>query len=84
MLYEVITYFGRTPLHELSLTQNLIEIAEEHARREGAKAITCITMEIGALSGVIPEAVITSYSIHYTKLYELSRPRTIWSIASKA
>lgn len=44
-------------MHELSLTQNLIEIAEEHARRENAKTITCLTMEIGALSGVIPEAV---------------------------
>lgn len=44
-------------MHELSLTQNLIEIAEQHARREDAKTITCIAMEIGALSGVIPEAV---------------------------
>lgn len=44
-------------MHELSLTQNLIDIAEEHARREDATAITSVTMEIGALSGVIPEAV---------------------------
>jgi hydrogenase nickel incorporation protein HypA/HybF len=44
-------------LHELSLTQNLIELAEEHARRAGASAIKSITMKIGALSGVIPEAM---------------------------
>ena len=44
-------------MHELSLTQNLIEIAEEHARRENATVITSVTMEIGALSGVMPEAV---------------------------
>jgi hydrogenase nickel incorporation protein HypA/HybF len=44
-------------LHELSLTQNLIDIAEEYAHREGASAIISITMKIGALSGVIPEAV---------------------------
>ena len=44
-------------MHELSLTQNLIEIAEEHARREGASIITSVTMEIGSLSGVIPEAI---------------------------
>jgi hydrogenase nickel incorporation protein HypA/HybF len=44
-------------LHELSLTQNLIEIAEQHARREGATTITVITLEIGVLSGVIREAV---------------------------
>lgn len=44
-------------MHELSLTQNLIDIAEEHARREGATVISSLTLEIGALSGVIPEAV---------------------------
>lgn len=44
-------------MHELSLTQNLVEIATEHARRAGASAITAVTLEIGALSGVIPEAV---------------------------
>lgn len=44
-------------MHELSLTQSLIEIAEEHARRENANVITSLTMEIGALSGVVPEAV---------------------------
>jgi len=44
-------------LHELSLTQSLIEIAEEHARLEQATVITSLTMEIGTLSGVIPEAV---------------------------
>jgi len=44
-------------LHELSLTMNMIEIAEEHARREGATVITSVTMEIGALSGVMPEAM---------------------------
>jgi len=44
-------------LHELSLTQSLIEIAEEHARREGAETIVSLTLEIGALSGVIREAV---------------------------
>lgn len=49
--------FGQKSLHELSLTQNLIEIAEEHARREKATVITSVTIEIGALSGVIPEAV---------------------------
>jgi hydrogenase nickel incorporation protein HypA/HybF len=44
-------------LHELSLTLNMIEIAEEHARRENATIITSVTMEIGALSGVVPEAM---------------------------
>jgi len=44
-------------LHELSLMLNMIEIAEEHARREDATTITSVTVEIGALSGVIPDAM---------------------------
>jgi len=48
-------------LHELSLTQNLIESAEEHARRENATVITSVTIEIGALSGVMPEAVAFAF-----------------------
>ena len=35
----------------------MIEIAEEHARREGATTITSVTMEIGTLSGAMPEAM---------------------------
>lgn len=50
-------------MHELSLTQNLIEIAEEHARRENATVITSLTMEIGALSGVIPDAIEFAFDI---------------------
>ena len=44
-------------MHELSLTQNLVAIAEQHARREGAVRIRTLTLQIGVLSGVIPEAV---------------------------
>ncbi len=50
-------------MHELSLTQNLIELAEEHARRAGASAIKSITVKIGALSGVIPEAMEFAFDV---------------------
>jgi len=50
-------------LHELSLTQNLIEIAEEHASRAGASAIKSITMKIGTLSGVIPDAIEFAFDV---------------------
>ena len=112
-------------MHELSLTQSLVAIAEEHARRAGATVIREIVLEVGELSGAIPEAlefafdvcskgtlaegaaltirkvpgsgrctacaadspcetltavcVITSYSIHYTKLYETATARAIAS-----
>ena len=50
-------------MHELSLTRQLVEIAEEHARRENAREIVSVTLEIGALSGVIPEAVEFAFDV---------------------
>lgn len=50
-------------MHELSLTRNLVEIAEEHARRENAHEIVSVTVEIGTLSGVMPEAVEFAFEV---------------------
>ena len=50
-------------LHELSLTQNIVDLAIEHAAREEAKKILSITLEIGALSGVVAEAVEFAFDI---------------------
>lgn len=44
-------------MHEVGITRSIIEIAEENARREDAERIASITVEIGSLSGVVPEAV---------------------------
>lgn len=50
-------------MHELSLTQNIVELAVEHARRENATAILSLTVEIGALSGVMADAVAFAFDI---------------------
>jgi len=44
-------------MHEMSIAVNIIEIAEETARKEGAHKINSITLEIGALSGVVKDAL---------------------------
>lgn len=44
-------------MHELGLTQHLVEIAEEAARRHGAQRVRSVTVEIGALAGVMADAV---------------------------
>ncbi len=41
-------------MHELSLVQGVVEICEQHA---GGRRIQVVTLEIGALSGVVPEAL---------------------------
>lgn len=50
-------------MHELSLTQNLIEIAEAHARKAGGTIIRGITLEVGELSGAIPEALEFAFDV---------------------
>lgn len=41
-------------MHELSVTQGIVEICLEHA---GGSRVTAVVVEIGDLSGVVPEAV---------------------------
>ncbi len=50
-------------MHELSLTQGIVELAVEHARRENAEAIRSITVEIGALSGVLADAMEFAFDV---------------------
>jgi len=44
-------------VHEVGITRSIVEIAEKHARAQGTPRVKTITVEIGALSGVVPEAV---------------------------
>ena len=41
-------------MHELSITQNIVEICE---RTAAGRNVRSVTLEIGALSGVMPDAV---------------------------
>ncbi len=44
-------------MHEMSIALNIIDIVLEAAKQEHAERINSIEMEIGALAGVIPEAL---------------------------
>lgn len=44
-------------MHELSIAMNIIEIAEENARRENASVVKKIELDIGTQSGVVLEAL---------------------------
>ena len=41
-------------MHELSITQSMVELCEQNA--EGRKVLS-VTMEIGELSGVVPDSI---------------------------
>lgn len=44
-------------MHELSLAMRIVEIACERARAAGARRINAVEVEVGALSGVMAEAL---------------------------
>ena len=44
-------------MHEMAITESLVEIALAEADKAGAKRITAINLKIGALTGVVAESV---------------------------
>ena len=44
-------------MHELGITQSIVDIAQAHAREQGAQKVLQVRVAIGALSGVMPDAV---------------------------
>jgi len=44
-------------MHELSITRNIVEIAENHARRANASRVLSVSVVVGDHSGVVPEAM---------------------------
>ena len=44
-------------MHEIGITQSIVEIAERHAREQGAARVLSVSVAIGELSGVVADAV---------------------------
>lgn len=49
-------------MHELSIAMSIIEYAEEESERRGEQ-VDAIHIRVGALSGVVKEALLTSFEI---------------------
>lgn len=50
-------------MHELSLANRLVQMAEETARGAGAKRVTAVTVNVGLLSGVSVDALRFAYDV---------------------
>ncbi|HEY9853603.1 MAG TPA: hydrogenase maturation nickel metallochaperone HypA [Leptolyngbyaceae cyanobacterium] len=50
-------------MHEVSLMANTLDIALEHAQTQGAQKIHLLKMRVGALSGVVPEALEFAFDV---------------------
>jgi hydrogenase nickel incorporation protein HypA/HybF len=44
-------------MHEFSIAQNIVEIALEAAQTGNAGTVSCVDVEVGQVSGVVPEAL---------------------------
>jgi len=50
-------------VHETAIAQSLLEIVKEQALLYGAKKVTRIRIKVGALSGVVPEALQFAFEV---------------------
>jgi hydrogenase nickel incorporation protein HypA/HybF len=49
-------------MHELSIAMSLIDVITETLIRENATGASRVSVEVGALSGVVPAALQTAFS----------------------
>ena len=51
-------------MHELSIIANLFEILEEKAAEKEAKRVLSVKLQVGLLSGVVPDLLKTAFDIY--------------------
>jgi len=62
-------------MHELSIIASLFEIMEEKAQEKGSKAIVSVKLQVGKLSGVVPDLLFTAFDMY--KKDTLARKATL-------
>lgn len=50
-------------MHELSIAENLVEIIKEEAALHNARSVKKVTLRIGRLAGVVPEALRFAFEV---------------------
>jgi hydrogenase nickel incorporation protein HypA/HybF len=50
-------------MHELSIALSIVEMAQEEAERRGQAQVLAVHLRLGMLSGVVKEALLSSYEM---------------------
>ncbi len=50
-------------MHELSIAMSIVDLAEEEAERRGGVQIKAVHLRLGLLSGVVKDALLSSYEM---------------------
>jgi hydrogenase nickel incorporation protein HypA/HybF len=50
-------------MHELSIAMSIVEMAEEEVDRQGGAQVSAVHLKLGALAGVVKDALLSSYEL---------------------
>jgi hydrogenase nickel incorporation protein HypA/HybF len=50
-------------MHELSIALSILELAEDESKRQGGARVEAIYLRVGALSGVVSEALFSAFQL---------------------
>jgi len=50
-------------MHELSIAMSIVEMAQEESERQGNAQVMAVHLRLGQLSGVVKEALLSSYEM---------------------
>jgi hydrogenase nickel incorporation protein HypA/HybF len=50
-------------MHELSIAMSIVELAEEEADQRGGARVNAVHLKLGALAGVVKDALLSSYEL---------------------
>ncbi|MGA7921681.1 MAG: hydrogenase maturation nickel metallochaperone HypA [Candidatus Acidiferrales bacterium] len=50
-------------MHELSIAMSIVELAQEESDRRGGVQVKAVHLRLGLLSGVVKEALLSSYEM---------------------
>lgn len=72
-------------MHELSIAENIVELAVASARSAGAERVVSVKLNVGPLAGIDPGALLFSYDIaaqgtllHGSRLDIVDVPLVVW------
>jgi hydrogenase nickel incorporation protein HypA/HybF len=50
-------------MHELSIAMSIVDLAEEEIEKRGATQVNAVHLKLGLLSGVVKDALLSSYGL---------------------
>lgn len=78
-------------MHELALAIDIVDLASDAAAKLGAVRVTAVRLKLGALAGVVKEALLFSFDaatvgtpLEGTRLHIEDIAATVWCVACEA